>query len=283
MSRPYYSQRQGRGTIQKYDLKTAQKLIMSIFRHFETEGYFQESFGYTCVDAGYVSGSIGDDIKSFFIRKIKRINLWPLTPNKLKSWTQDDLFDFIEITFDCISRPKKEGAYHHSFSDCGWHFSYFEKENGQYEYSQEINEVLKDFLDGYELTANGEIISLPEEGFEHLIKKAEIPVTTPQSVAEKIEYAKVKFFRYKSTIQERQEAVRILADCFESIKPSLTKVLTNKDESDLFNIANNFGIRHHNEKQKTQYDKDIWFSWMFYFYLATLHAALRLIDRKKSK
>ena len=46
-------------------------------------------------------------------------------------------------------------------------------------------------------------------------------------------------------------------------------------ERDLFNLANNFGIRHHNDHQKTSYDANIWLSWMFYFYLATIHVVLR--------
>lgn len=67
----------------------------------------------------------------------------------------------------------------------------------------------------------------------------------------------------------------------EFLRPKLEQVLTSKDESDLFNTANNFGIRHHNERQKTDYDKSIWYSWMFYYYLATIHAALRLIEKQE--
>ena len=46
-----------------------------------------------------------------------------------------------------------------------------------------------------------------------------------------------------------------------------------------FEIANNFGIRHHKVGQRTDYDKPIWYSWLFYYYLATIHAAVRLIDK----
>jgi len=51
----------------------------------------------------------------------------------------------------------------------------------------------------------------------------------------------------------------------------------------LFNIANNFSIRHANEKQKNSYDKNIWYSWMFYFYIATIHALLRIKERAEIK
>jgi hypothetical protein len=45
----------------------------------------------------------------------------------------------------------------------------------------------------------------------------------------------------------------------------LKNVITKNDEGDLFNIANNFAIRHDNEEQKTSYDRALWLSWMFLF------------------
>ena len=65
----------------------------------------------------------------------------------------------------------------------------------------------------------------------------------------------------------------------EYLRPQLKDVLHSKDEGDLFNIANNFAIRHHNDRQRGNYDPNIWTSWMFYFYLATIHAAQRMIQR----
>ncbi|HEX3471677.1 MAG TPA: hypothetical protein VHT28_10880, partial [Silvibacterium sp.] len=59
-------------------------------------------------------------------------------------------------------------------------------------------------------------------------------------------------------------------------------VLNSKDETDLFQFANNFGIRHHRKDQKTDYDTSIWLSWMFYYSLATIHACLRLIEKSKA-
>ena len=82
-------------------------------------------------------------------------------------------------------------------------------------------------------------------------------------------------------MDERRDAVRDLADVLEYLRPQVKAVLQKKDESALFEIANNFSIRHHNAQQQGDYDKAIWYSWMFYFYLATIHAAVRLIERGK--
>lgn len=59
--------------------------------------------------------------------------------------------------------------------------------------------------------------------------------------------------------------------------------ITSNDEKDLFNIANNLMIRHHNDKQKTDYEIGLWLSWMFYVYLSTIHLILRRVELKRPK
>jgi hypothetical protein len=86
-----------------------------------------------------------------------------------------------------------------------------------------------------------------------------------------------------SGLDDRSQAVRDLADLLEYLLPKVKEFLTSADDADLFNIANNFGIRHHNDKQKTGYDASLWLSWMFYFYLATIHVVSRKIGHDRLK
>lgn len=94
-----------------------------------------------------------------------------------------------------------------------------------------------------------------------------------------VEEAIALFRRRHASATDRKNAVRMLADTFELLRPKLKNAISAKDEADLFNIANNFAIRHNNDKQKTKYDRSLWLSWMFYFYLATLHYALRRLEK----
>ncbi|MCX0450320.1 hypothetical protein OD809_22485, partial [Aeromonas veronii] len=94
-------------------------------------------------------------------------------------------------------------------------------------------------------------------------------------IINRINAATTSFRRHGASIDNRRQAVRDLADVLEYLRPQLQEHLTTKDEKDIFNIANNFGIRHHNDRQKTDYDAAIWLSWMFYFYLSTIHMVLR--------
>ena len=275
-TKPYYSVRTGKNPLAaKFDLATLRDLFRTLFVKFEDDGYFQEALGYECVDAGFVPGVLGHDLAGILLLELRKKDLTPIS-SKIESYSEEDLFDIIEFLYEHASKPK-EGSYH-SYSSCGWHYRTFDKETGRVEYREKMNKVLALYGPGYELSADGEILALADDGLDSLFE-APLPKVDPENISARVETARTKFRRYRSSIDDRRDAIRDLADVLEFLRPRLKKVLTTKDESDLFNIANNFGIRHHNDAQKVHYDKAIWYSWMFYYYLATIHAAVGLIDR----
>lgn len=141
-----------------------------------------------------------------------------------------------------------------------------------------MNLLLENYQGGYELSKQGEVLELAQPGTGPLLA-ANRP-TTDANVTNRVQSAIAKFRRYRSSTTERRDAIRDLADVLEYLRPQLKEVLTKQDEADLFNIANNFGIRHYNRQQKSEYDTSIWLSWMFYFYLATIHAVMRMVEKK---
>jgi len=275
--RDYYSTRTGKiSETPEITLKMLKKLFMVSYDKLDEDGYFQKYFGYYCVDRGDVKGELGIDINSMIFLGIKKNGLWPLR-TKFEDYTEDDLFDMIEFMHDHCSKPIS--GYYHQYSNCGHHYDIFNDNEGQKHYRDTINYILRDFKEGFEISEAGEILELPYNNIAPLLQ-ADIPSSDSENITKKIDLAVLKFRRHKSTLDDRRDALRELADVLEYLKPDIKKVLASKDESDLFNIANNFGIRHHNVKQKVDYDKAIWYSWIFYYYLATIHAALRLIAKK---
>ena len=264
-----------------FDIDAFKDVFVGIYKNFLDKSYFCEYFGYYCVDQGFVQGKLGKNIESYFLRKLKKRNLWPIIEN-IPEYSEDDLFDVIELLFHCISKPLEGGATYHSFNDCGWHYKNFAKGLGWYEYQQSMNEILKDYGEGYEISRDGEIILLGPSGL-HNILESEVPKYKGTDVDIIISNAIKKFRNRSSSIDDKKSVVRDLADCFEQIRGNLKSVISTKDEADLFNIANNFGIRHKNNQQKDKYDRDIWLSWMFYFYLSTLHATIRLLNKHQTK
>jgi hypothetical protein len=274
--RAYYSVRTGKNpNAGKLELPILIRLFCDVYKILEDEGYFQEAFGYCCIDAGDVPGTLGTDIEAQILIHLRKTDLWPIHEKGL-GYSEDDLFDLIEFLYDYVSQPVD--GYFHSYGECGWHYKTFDQDAGRRKFREEVNNILTDYKSGYELSEQGEILALADPGMSYLFD-AELPQYDPKNVERRVNEAILKFRRHKSTYDERRDAIRDLADVLEFLRPKLKEVLHSKDESDLFNIVNNFGIRHHNERQKTDYDEAIWYSWMFYYYLATIQAAVRLIHK----
>jgi hypothetical protein len=274
VSRPYYSQRHEQNPDkQKFDLQLLRELLSAVYSNLNDACYFQEALGMWCVDEQDIPGTLGADRRVAVFIALQKPDLWPIG-ERYGDYTESDAFDIIEFLYDQISKPI-DGTYH-SWNHCGWHYTVFDKAAGQSEWRIKINPVLERYAEGYTLTQAGEVEQLADRGLEPLVD-AELPTPHREDVAARVDAATRKFRRQRASLDDRRGAVRDLADVLEYLRPKVKSVLVRKDESELFELANSFGIRHHNEKQKTQYDQAVWLSWMFYYYLATIHACVRLI------
>src|SRR5574338_290398 len=274
-TRKYFSIRTGKNPNTKFTLEYMCSLFSDLFDSYFEKGYFQEAFGYYCVDQGNVSGTLGSNIVAQIFRILRKSDIWPIR-HFFQSYSEDDLFDMIEFTYDYVSKPIPKDKDYHSYSQCGYHYSQFDRESGREEYRKEVNKLLLDYQDGFELSEQGEILYLGTTGLGTLLE-APVVSNDPENISNKVELAILKFRRAKSTVHERKDAIRELADVLEFLREKAKEHLESQDEKDIFNLANNFGIRHHNSSQKTKYDNSIWYSWMFYYYLATIHALTRVI------
>ncbi len=271
----YYSIRTGRfQKDEKIGLDFLKTLFISTYQDFEKNGYFQEKLGINCTD-GYIPGTAGD-VTVYSFKKLKRKGIFPIWSDK--EYSEDEIFDLIEFLYDHISEPVQSSGSYHSWNQCGNHYSQFIPGKSKEKFQSEINDFLKDYGGGFELSKNGEILTIADNNLEPLYE-AIIPTNDNENIANKINSAVLKFRRHKASIDDRRDAIRDLADVFEFLRPKLKNVLASEDENDIFNIANNFAIRHHNNRQKNNYDKPIWLSWIFYFYLSTIHASIRLINK----
>lgn len=275
--RQYYSARTGKNpSAARFELPILKRLLLALYNECTEKGYFQEMLGKDCVDDdGAPIGTAGSDVAAYVLRRVRKDGLWPF-PERLAAYTEDDLFDMIEFLYDHVSAGV--GGVFHQHGGCGMHYESFDRAAARVKYRAEVNELIGDYSSGYELSANGEIANLPEAGFANLMV-AGLPSGDPANVDDRVKASIAKYLRRSSGLEDRRDAVRGLADVLEFLRPRLKNVLQTKDEGDLFNIANNFSVRHHNDRQQANYDPNIWTSWMFYFYLATIHAAQRLIQR----
>jgi hypothetical protein len=157
------------------------------------------------------------------------------------------------------------------------HWEKFDRVQGRTKFCEKINVALSHYEGSFELSPTGEVLRKAEFGFEPIFA-AELPMSD-DNVVGRVNAAVLRFRRHGATIDDRRQAVRDLADVLEYLRPKIQGLLVSKDEGDLFNIANNFGIRHHNDRQKTNYDASLWLNWMFYFYLSTIHVVIRKLAK----
>jgi hypothetical protein len=273
---PYYSMR-NKTTLVNLDLSTLKTLFMIIYKKFLKKDYFQEYLGFDCGDSGFNEGLHGNDeeINAYLILEIGKDHLWPIHEN-IEKYTEEDLFDVIEFLYDSISEPICSEGYYHSFNQCGWHHNKFLKDSAQKEYREEVNKILFKYKDMYELSENGHLLHSVQNEYQNLFKKP--PTDDRQNIEDRLLIATTRF--RSRNLEDRRYAIKQLGDILEYLRPKIKDVLNKNDEKDLFNILNNFGIRHHNTLQKTDYDESIFLSWMFYVFLSSIHAIIHLIKSK---
>jgi hypothetical protein len=209
---------------------------------------------------------------------------FPITKWTQEKITEDHIFDTLEFLYDYVSKP---GEWVEMTNETGWNYydyDSYDDEAGKVEFRGKANGILTEYKNGFELTKEGIILALVTGGLQHILD-AEIIPYDEFNVDRKVQHAITKWRNRHLSISEQQEAIRELADVFEWLKKTknLDNVLNNKDEAALFDIANNFAIRHHNPNQKSNYDRTIWYAWIFHFYLAAYHASIRLLIRKENK
>jgi hypothetical protein len=143
----------------------------------------------------------------------------------------------------------------------GMHHETFDRLAGQSELRAETNALLADYSGSYILSEKGEIRSKAEKGFQTLVTR-KLPGARNKELNDSVDEAISLFQRHHSSLTDRHNAVRML-DVLEQLRPKLKSALTKRDEADLFQIGNEFGIRHKNDKQKNEYDRALWYSCMF--------------------
>jgi len=266
-NKKYYSQRKNPDA--SVSLEMLKQIYLDYYREIDDQGFLDEWIGLED-DWGNRSGGSIENPHSYVLRKLRK-ELWPIHAC-IDGYSEDDLLTIIEFVHDHISIASAKSQ------------SGYDTELAQKIYREDLNPILADFGVGLELSKDGEITLIEPIGMEYLLSaNVPTPKTVDVELISTIEKCVSRFRARKSSIEDRQGLIVELVGVFEALKKSqlLSPVLNDKDESAVFEFANKFAIRHRDPLQIKNYDKDIWLSWAFYYYLATIHAVLRLIQRQE--
>ena len=291
--RLYWSSRVGRGPRAKPRVEDLARVLTLAVEEMAQRDFLQEWYGYHCIDAGYVPGKARIDLATHAETVLGYREAWPL-PERLFEWPdditvdpemveqetqrlEDRIFDLIEFIHDHVSAGVEDSNCYHSYNQCGWHFRDFQAEPARQLFRTRVNGVLQNYKGGFRLRSKGEIERSAPPGLDTLL---DTPLrTADDDVRSRVQAAIATYRNRHRTVEDQRDAVRNLFDVLEKLRPLIKAEMLRGDERDLFNMANNFTVRHFNEAQKGNYEGPLWFSWMFYVNLATIHLITRLQTR----
>ena len=248
--------------------------LSSLIQGLISHDKLQEAFGYQCVDEGTVAGIHGTSIEEY-LQIHAAIQVTSPLHDHLDELSDNELLTAVEVLHELVSDGVT--GRHHDFCHCGWHYDTFSQEPAQILFRSTINKLLSRFGDKYILTDSGSIELLLDEPASSLVHK-ELPGDVGDEIEHRIHRAREIFLAPSSDWDNRRVAIRELGDILESLRTRVREHLGRPDEQALFEILNNFGIRHLNDRQKTDYDKKVFLKWIFHVCLASIHACLELND-----
>ena len=260
---PYYSQRNlipdGNSTSRLPQIVTR---VRALIEDFQASHYFIKTLGYSCVNEF-------DEVRSSPELELDRRVCKPhLLSQEPELWTELDLCDYVEVFHDLASWPTI-GWYHGDY-DCGWHPEGYSDRIGRTLYRWRMNSLLQQAEFKFRLADRGEdtgrmVRSVPRE----LGKLIDDALDSETGSRDDLDHAIALFRSRNSTRETQRSAVRSLAGILEERRQVLKERLLKKDEHALFQIANQFDLRHRNADQHSDYQAEF-LEWIFYWYLATV-------------
>jgi hypothetical protein len=251
--------------------------FQQIIRDLESHGYFERAFPSGCEDDGDTDTSI--DPSFVLAERIGITDLWPLQASR-ERWdpaTDRDLFyDLVEALHDLVARPRSR-SYHSYWRH--WHYGEFSTPSGQTLYRWRVNRILAIAGMDVQLADSGEdvgrLVRVFDDGRDELVER----FAGVESDQDARRHA-VALFRSRTSDREaKRSAVVALGRLLEERRALLKTHLLRRDEAALFQIANEFDLRHNKADQRGDYD-DAYLDWIFWWYLTTVELTDRLLAQQ---
>lgn len=272
VERKYYSQRKANNSALRISLESLVGYFDEIHTIFYNRGHFY-----------HLPSSWDADINLYSIEIFNKEDMLPF--HKDNDYSEEDIFDLIEFFHDSIEISETV----HGKVVTSVNKIYLQgmanvvrddvevptKKEVQSEYRTKINRVISKYGVGYELTEEGYIREIVNNGLEELIDSPHVLINDTDSEL-RIKYAKKAFFSHGATEEDKRGAIFEIGAVLEKLRDSEKLNLNSKDENELFTILNRFNIRHNRKDQLPNYDKEVFYPWIFYNLLAAIDASIKL-------
>jgi hypothetical protein len=209
-------------------------------------------------------------------QRLRVDGLWPL---RYQDWDSDTFYGLIEVVHDLVARPRHRDQ--HDGDGCSGHYSNFAQTPAQVLYRWEVDQLLDRYAVGMRLAAGGEdqgrLVHPAGDDRDELVHRV---LDGAADTRDERAHA-VSLFRARTAgVPEKRSAIVTLAGLLEQRRKGVLEAeLTKGDSGALFDIANNFDLRHRRADQRTDYDP-AFLDWIFWWYLATIELTDQLLTRR---
>lgn len=272
----YYSERSGLLTNKlSLSLDELKSYFLQTYNYYRGLGYFEIAENGIWIEDRWthekncvVPRTMSPSPEVFFAVTMQDSQVWPVVEFG-EYYDEATLFSVMEILYDHIARYDYQNEK-------------IEKEVVQRDYLEHINNILKAYKTGYYLVpTTGFIMEEPNEALQQQLNYNGEGM--PENVYEQLKSASQSYYRFDSDSETKKKAIASLADILENVRQEVKDLFNSeyqvpKNEHDklIFEVVNGYNIRHDNQRQKTDYSKEIWYDWMMQYYTSVIIAFFRL-------
>ncbi len=257
-------------------------------------GYFEDAFGSECGDSHDNPNIQGQQALADRL-DLHDVALWPLgtwsdgtavLSGVHREWIDEVFFEVMEALDEVVARPHQRSW--HGFHN-EWDYSDYSRPVGQAIYRLQVNALLDRSDVPLRLAETGSdaglLVHATSDPRDQLTDQA-LHTDDLRDRAE-VQHA-VALFRGRAVSREqKRSAIFTLSRVLEERRPLVEATLTKKDAGALFQIANEFDLRHrraanHGKAQRDDYD-DAFLDWVYWWYLSTVELTNQLLGDRPSE
>ena len=251
----------------------ARKDFKALIAELRQKGYFDERFPQDCLAVG----KGGDrEISAELADRLGVTDLWPLKPS---TWSDATYYGLIEVFHDLVARPRDIIMKHKTMDGIACaHYDSFARAPGQRLYRWRVARLLARHGIHLKLADDGgdagRLVGVAGDDRDRLVASV---FATPDAAARDTVRHAVSLFRGRTSGRsEKRSAIVALAGLLEQRRALLKTKLLSGDENALFQIANEFDLRHRRADQQDDY-AEAFLDWIFWWYLGTLELTNQLL------
>ncbi len=286
--RPLYRQRHQAAGVLLLSVTQCKDGFAALIAELAVLGYFEDAFGSECDDSHDDPAEQGQRALAERL-ELDAVRLWPLhswqdgtlgQSGVHQNWPDEVFFEVVEALDERVARPRQRRW--HSFHQ-GWDYSDYSRPAGQAVYRWRVNELIGRSQVPLNLAKSGDDAGLLVHASGDPRDQLTDSALQTEDFRDRMEVQHaVALYRARVVSREqKRSAIVTLGRVLEQRRPLVETSLTKKDAGALFQIANEFDLRHrravtHGKAQRDDYD-EAFLDWVYWWYLATVELTNQLL------